>query len=202
MGLSYASLGGARPNGSNLNGFAGAQQGVWSASAFGPGYGYGAKPSQGISTLDQKAAMAFNTASPAKEESQIYSAPYTSQSQSSQGHPAESAPQGYGGTGQPYGHAGQGQLATSYDRNVTGPSVNGAYYPYGAVPARGHPSQQNRDFPAARYGESGGYYGGVGTQQGQLHGAYQNYGGHGAVGQQGRPGAGMIGQGQGVKKLW
>jgi len=100
MGLSYASLGGARPNGSSANGFPGVQQGVWSASAFGTGYGYGAKAAQSIAGMDHKAATAFNTATNGKNQAQMYHTAYAQHAQSPQGYP----PQGFGGA-QSYGQA-------------------------------------------------------------------------------------------------
>ncbi len=204
MGLSYASLGGARPNGSSANGFPGVQQGVWSASAFGTGYGYGAKAAQSIAGMDHKAATAFNTATNGKNQAQMYHTAYAQHAQSPQGYP----PQGFGGA-QSYGQA-QAQMSAQYGRGVSSPQGGGGYYQYGAPDAfqlsgRMSTGQRGSGYPVGigAYGESAGYYGGVAGQQGQAPGIYQNYAGHGAIGQQGRGGATAgVGQGQGARKVW
>jgi len=200
MGLSYT---GARPNGSNVNGFSSVQQGVWSPSAFGTGYGYGAKPAQGISTMDQKAAMAFNTASPVnKDQTQLYQASYTQHQQSPEGYPA--VPSQPYASAQVYGHT-QASMAAQYGRGVASSQSGAGYYQYSMpnsaqMMGRVHSGQQQRDYTSnGGYGESGGYYGGVGGQQGQAQAVYQNYGNHGAIGQQGKAGAG---QAQGSRKMW
>ena len=208
MGLSYASLGTARPNGASANGFPTVQQGVWSSSAFGTGYGYGAKPAQGVSSMDQKAAMAFNTAPPVKDQPQTYHAAFAQRPQSPQGYPPTLSPHGYNPTS-PYGPP-PAQIPAQYGRGATNPQPNGMFYQYGApgptqMSGRTYSGQQAREYPtgAGGYGESGGYYGGAAGQQALTQGLYQNFGGHGAIGQQGRTGATTgVGQGQGASKMW
>ena len=192
-GLSYAR------NPQHVNGYSSmSQQGLWSAPGFGsgtPGYGYTAKSPNGI---DQKAAMAFNSAA------------------------GGGSPYVYGQSGgytslpsvhSPYGQYSSAQQQQQHHSRVPSTS-NGAYGYSGYTQSGGGRSMSGRFAQTNggnEYGQQvdGGYYGYVGggqstslgqqqqTQQqqaaqGQVHGQNQGMyyqtagagGGAGAVGQQ------------------
>ena len=205
MGLSYASLGEARPNGSNGNGVSSVQQGVWSPSAFGTGYGYGMKSSQGVSNMDEKTAMAFNTVSSIKDHAQPYQSAFVQQTQSPQGYSSVPSPHG------PHNAQTYGQTPGPYGRGIASAlGGGGIYYPYNAsgssqLTGETHFSQQGREHPsrAGKTGDAGGYHVSAAGQHQQVQGRYQTYGSHGAIGQQGRAAGGTgVSQGQGAKKMW
>jgi hypothetical protein len=221
--LSYGSTPKPQPgavNGYPSNGYTGmTQHGLWSAPNYGPSaaspvYGYGAK--SGANPLDQKTAMAFNTASGSKDMQGQYA--YSSVPSP---HYARSP---YG----PFspGYATQQQLQQQ-QRMASSPNGNYGYAAYNPNPspvangARGrfaHP-QANGGAGTEYVGgyAEGQYYGSVGGRAGhalpsQSQAMYYTSGGAGSIGQgqgQGQQvqgssnGHAMQGQGQGSRrKMW
>ena len=181
--------------GNAVNGY-GMQGGVWSSSAFGTGYGY-AKPAASMSAMDQKAAMAFNSAQQGKD-----SLAYSGMGDQYQRYAQQFSPTGFPAHSpvhaqhQPDQTYGQSPYVSA--RGMTSPPQNAYTYAYGAPGSHLNAQGVRRD------GEGyagGGYYGGVNQT---MYGVpYAGAGttstqGHGTVGQAGRVGAGPGAQ----RKMW
>ena len=218
------------PNNGNqanvVNGY-GMQPGLWSSSAFTSGYGYN-KPAAAAS-MDQKSAIAFNSA---QAQGHISQGLTHAQAQAQ----AQAKDQAYGSYGNDYRYQNQAQMysPTAYQsqipsphhqhqslhqspqyghspyvssaRNVTSPRQQHSYaYAYGA------PGSHLNNNAAATGATAGGRVREVsGAHDGQYSGYYGGInqtvpaagyaaGGHGAIGQAGRAGGFSA---QGSRKMW
>ena len=224
------------------NGY-GTQQGVWSPSVFNTGYGYIKPVGSGMSAIDQKAALAFNSAqSPQMQHAkptpngsmygalgnndfrfpnqQSYStSPYQAQSQAAaQAFQVQQAQQAASPQHQfmqsPYTNP-RGTIA------VASPPQQAAYNPYGSVQygaaasqlgagVRGRTGNASVDGSAEfGYQAGGGQFGHLTTSASGYSPAFAAGGPnsrsvsgvHGAIGQQGRAGAG-VGMGSAQRRVW
>lgn len=173
-GMSYSSTpkhASSGVNGYPANGYASmSQQGLWSAPAFGSSsgaYGYSSKPAN--SPLDQKAAMAFNTAGGSKDMAQ-----YAYNTIPSPQHYARSP---YGAYSPSYSTQQQQQMQQQHHQHqqqrMVQPSNGGyGYAGYTNAPQHGaRGTSMSGRFAQSQANGSGEEYGGYNGQDGQYYGS-------------------------------
>jgi len=210
-GMSYSTVPkhGTSTNGYPGNGYTGmSQQGLWSAPAFGssmasPTYGYASKPAS--NPLDQKAAMAFNSAGGSKDMAQYgyssmtspqhyarspygsFSPSYTPQQAQQMQHHQQQQQRMVSSPNGTYGYAGYNGPSTHATR---GASMSGRF-------AHSHVNG-SEDYNGYN-GQEGGYYA---QSQSNNGGSYHTAGASGSTEVTGPSGQGPYNAGGARRKMW